>query len=160
MSSFEEIKTLLKEKSGKKLTTVSLITFLMITAIVFFAAFRLCEITRLKQLDGYLGEIPGVIESRSNERDISRRVYEDDLRIREELGMSLSQELHDAEGQDQTGGDASGDWAGVFERVLSGEEVVAFARTGHGLTAYPGRSHGSTMSCLMFSGMATAGSSH
>ena len=137
MGPFEDVRKLLKEKSGKKLITVSLITFLIITAIVFFAAFRLCEITHLKQLDGYLGEIPGIIENRSSEQDMSSRVYEDGIRTREELGMPLSNEITDAGEQEQADGDAAGEWSGVFERALTGEDVVAFARTGDGLTAYP-----------------------
>ena len=140
MNYFEEIRILLKEKSGKKLAAVSLTVFLIITAIVFFAAFRLCEIECLEQIDGYLGEIPSIIESRSIELDMSSRVYEDDIRTGEELGMKLSGKEEDpakAEGSVKEDGAVSCDWSVVFESVLPGEDIIAFARTGDGLTSYP-----------------------
>ena len=83
---------ILREKSGKKLALRSVITFLLATAIVFFTVFSLYGTMRVEQMDEYLGEIPGIIESRENELLTSSRVYEEDILARAELGMIICQE--------------------------------------------------------------------
>ena len=92
MESFKEIKVILQEKSGKKLALRSVIAFLLVTAIVFFTVFSLYGTMRVEQMDEYLGEIPGIIESRQNELLTSSRVYEEDILARAELGMIICQE--------------------------------------------------------------------
>ena len=62
MNVFEEMKALLGGKSGKKLVVVSVIVFLLTTAMVFFSVLTLCGNIRLKQMDEYLGEIPGIVD--------------------------------------------------------------------------------------------------
>ena len=92
MNTFEEIKVLLREKSGKKLVRLSVIAFLVVTVLVFFMVFRFFGTFRLKQMDEYLGEIPGIIESRTNELLMRSRVYQEDVLARAELGMILCNE--------------------------------------------------------------------
>lgn len=89
MNPFEEAKTLLREKNGQKLVALSTAVFLLITAIVFFAACQYCWNTHLKQLDSYLSELPKVFERLSDELQMRSRVYEDDTLARAELGRML-----------------------------------------------------------------------
>ena len=83
---------LLREKSGKKLIIFSAAVFLLITAIVFFAVFQLCENMYLKLMDEYLGEIPKIVSSLNNELDMRGKVYQDDVMARAELGLILYEE--------------------------------------------------------------------
>lgn len=100
MNTFEEIKALLRQKSGKKLAAFSVAAFLLITALVFFATFKLCENIQLKLMDEYLWELPEIIDSYRNDLTVRGRVYEDDALARAELGLKLYEEedaLGDAE---------------------------------------------------------------
>lgn len=100
MGAFQEYKALLREKSGKKLAALSVIVFLVITVIVFFAVIKLCENTFLKQMDEYLGEIPKFIDSINEELDMRSRIFEDDALARAEIGLKIYEEenaLSDAE---------------------------------------------------------------
>lgn len=100
MNTPEEMKAIMREKSGKKLVAFSVIVFLLITAIVFFAVFGLCGMVRLNQMDEYLGEIPSIVESCRNELRMRSRAYEDDILARAELGLMIYNEesgLTDAE---------------------------------------------------------------
>ncbi len=92
MNTFQEIRALLREKSGKRLAAFSVAAFLLITALVFFATFKLCENIQLKLMDEYLWAIPEIIDSRMNEWRLGSRVYEDDVLSRAELGLKLYQE--------------------------------------------------------------------
>ena len=89
MTTFEKIRVLLREKDGKKLVAFSVIVFLIITAIVFFAFFQLSENVHLKLMDEYLDELPKIIESRRNELQVRGHVYEEDIMARAELGLKL-----------------------------------------------------------------------
>lgn len=89
MNYLEEIKVLLKEKSGKKLTAFSVIIFLITTIIVFFTAYEFCRDIHLTQLDQYLREIPKIVDSRKNELLLRSRIYEEDVLTRAELGLKL-----------------------------------------------------------------------
>ncbi len=95
MSSFEDIKTMLKEKSGKKLTALSVGIFLLLTVIVFFAAFEFCRNNHLEQMYQYLGTVPNIIENRKNELQMRSRIYEEDVLARAELGLKLYTEEND-----------------------------------------------------------------
>ena len=104
MNSFEEIKTLLKEKSGKKLTALSVGIFLLITVIELFGAYEFCRNIHLDQMYQYLEAVPNIIESRKNEMLMRSRVYEDDILSRAELGLKVyseENELTDAEKLEQ-----------------------------------------------------------
>ena len=94
MKEFEDIKVILRGKSGKKLAALSLGIFLLITAIVFFAAFRLCETIHMKQIEDYLGEIQRVVDSSMNELHIRGGIYDKDVLTRAELGLKIYAE-HD-----------------------------------------------------------------
>ena len=83
----------LREKSGKKLIGFSIIVFLIIAVIVFFAVFELCRDSELTSMDQYLGEIPRIIESVENELIMRGRVYEDDVLTRAGLGQKLYEEV-------------------------------------------------------------------
>lgn len=85
----EDLKTILKEKSGKKLIVFSAAIFLIITAMVFYAVFTLCGSIRLNQMNEYFGDIPSIIDRRVDELRIRSRVYEDDMMARSELGLKL-----------------------------------------------------------------------
>lgn len=89
MNTFEEIKALLRAKSGKRLVAFSVAAFLLITALVFFATFKLCESIQLKLMDEYLWEIPEIIDSSRNELLVGSRAYEDDALAHAELGLKL-----------------------------------------------------------------------
>ena len=82
MKAFEEIRVLLREKDGKKLAAVTVIIFLLITAIVFFATFKLFENTHLKLMNDCLGAIPRMLDSGRNELLMRSRIYEDDRKQR------------------------------------------------------------------------------
>ena len=100
MNTFEEIKAILREKNGKKLIILSVVVFLIITAIVFFTAFNLCGLINLRQMDEYLEEIPKIVDSLKEELRIHNRIYQDDILARAELGLKLygeESELTDAE---------------------------------------------------------------
>ena len=45
----EELKTILKEKSGKKLIVFSTSIFLLVTILVFYAVFTLCGSIRVRE---------------------------------------------------------------------------------------------------------------
>ena len=92
MKIFEEIKLILREKSGKKLVLRSVIAFLFVTVIVFFTVFSLYGTLRVAQMNEYLGEIPGIIKSRENELLTGSQIYEDDILARAELGLILCNE--------------------------------------------------------------------
>ena len=112
MNSFEEIKALLREKSGKKLAALSWIVFLFLSAIVFFAVFRLNGNIQLKLMDEYLWEIPKIIESRRDELLMYNRAYETDTLTRAEVGLRLYGEentLTDAERLEWVRGAVSAD---------------------------------------------------
>ncbi len=85
----EELKIILKEKSGKKLIAFSSTIFLLVTILVFYAVFTLCGSIRVKQMNGYLDEVPGIIDSRVNEMSLRSRIYEEDILARAQLGLKL-----------------------------------------------------------------------
>ena len=85
----EELKTILKEKSGKKLIVFSATIFLLVTILVFYAVFSLCVNIRYKQMSDYLGEVPGLIDSRVDELRLRSRVYEEDILARAQLGRKI-----------------------------------------------------------------------
>ena len=89
MNTFEEIKAILRGKDGKKLAVFSLAVFLVIAAIVFFAFFQLSESVHLKLMNEYLDELPKIIGSRRNERQVRGHVYEEDIMSRAELGLKI-----------------------------------------------------------------------
>ena len=104
METFKDIRVLLKGKNWKKLTAFSVFIFLLITVIVFFAVFKLCEDIQLKQMDEYLTEIPGIVDSRTNELLMRNQILEKDALFRAELGSKLygeANELTDAEKLEQ-----------------------------------------------------------
>lgn len=89
MNAFEEIKAILRGKDGKKLAVFSLAVFFVIAAIVFFAFFQLSESVHLKLMNEYLDELPKIIGSRRNERQVRGHVYEEDIMSRAELGLKI-----------------------------------------------------------------------
>ena len=100
MNFIKETKALLKGKSGKKLVTLSVISFLVITVLVFFAVFSYCGNIHLKQIDEYFADIPDIIENYRNELRTRSRVYENEILISAELGLIVynqENELADAE---------------------------------------------------------------
>ena len=119
MSLFKEIKAILRESSGKKLAALSVGVFLLITAIVFFATFKLCESIHLKQMYDYLGQIPMIIESGKNELEMRSRVYEDDSLTRAELGLKIyteDNELGEAEKLERVRDAVSADSVSMVDR--------------------------------------------
>ena len=95
MIPFEEIKTLLREKSGKKLLLLSVAVFLLITVIVFFTVFMIYGLSRVKQMEEYLSEIPTIVESRENELLMRRAVCEEGYMTYADLGLILYREESD-----------------------------------------------------------------
>ena len=79
---FKPIRFLLREKNGKKLVIFSVVVFLLVAAIVFFAAFQLSRNAQLDLMHQYIELIPRIIESRRNELPLRSRVYEDDILTR------------------------------------------------------------------------------
>ena len=97
---FEELKKILREKSGKKLALLSVTAFLLITVLVFFAVFTLCENIHRGKLDRVLGEIPKTVDNVREELSRRNRVCEEDMLVRAELGLKIYSEengLTDAE---------------------------------------------------------------
>lgn len=93
MIALEDIQALWHEKSWRKLSAISIVIVLIITVLVFFAAFELCRTNYLEQMDDYLDEIPVIIENFRNELQLRSRIYEEDALVRAELGMKLFAEL-------------------------------------------------------------------
>ena len=89
MNSVEQIKAILREKSGKKLAAFSAFVFLLITALVFYAVLRLGVDIRLKQMNEGLGEIPKIIDNYSQELSRRSHIYEEDILTRAEIGLKL-----------------------------------------------------------------------
>ena len=89
MSSIERIKAFLQEKGGKKLAVISVIVFLIITVILFFAAFKITSDLRLTLMDEELSEVPKIVESLKNELNIRSHAYEEEVKIRAEFGLIL-----------------------------------------------------------------------
>ena len=92
MKFFDQIIASLREKSGKKLVGFTIAVFLIITIIVFGAAFELCRNIELKAMDQILKNIPNVAERTRMELQMRGRVYEDDVLTRAELGLKLYEE--------------------------------------------------------------------
>lgn len=92
MSAFTDIKSVLREKNGKKLAVVTVVTFLLIAAIVLFATFKICENVHKNRLNGYIAEIPGNVESSQRELDVRKRIIEEDALTRAELGLKIYME--------------------------------------------------------------------
>lgn len=92
MNSFDQILAPLREKSGKKLTAFTIGVFLIITIIVFAAAFVLSRNIELKAMDQALEDIPRIAENTMNKLSMRRRVYEYDIQNRAELGLKLYEE--------------------------------------------------------------------
>ena len=99
MNPLEKVKLSLQEKSGKKLAAFSVFIFLLVTAIVFWAAFELCRSIHLERMDGYLHEIPGIIESFQSELLTRTSVYEEYILTRAELGSMLYEEAEGTEAE-------------------------------------------------------------
>lgn len=95
MIAFDDIKILMKEKSWKKLDALSVITMLLITVIVFFAAFELSRNSYLNQMEGYLDEIPKIIDSFQNELQNRSYVFEEEELTLAELGLKIFMEDND-----------------------------------------------------------------
>ena len=115
---FGEIKVLLREKSGKKLAVFSVIIFLLIMAIVFFATFKLCENIQLQLMDEYLWEIPEIVDSYRDELLVRGRVYEDDALSRAELGLIVYEKenpLADAEALERVRAAVSADSVSMLD---------------------------------------------
>ena len=109
---FKPIRFLLREKNGKKLVIFSVVVFLLVAAIVFFAAFQLSRNAQLDLMHQYIELIPRIIESRRNELPLRSRVYEDDILTRAELGLKLYREsdgLTDTEKLERVRGAVSAD---------------------------------------------------
>ena len=85
----KELKAILRTKSGRRLAVVSVIIFLIITAVVFYATFKLCENIHQKQMNNDLSEIQRIIDSSRNELAMRSRIYEEDVLTRAELGMKI-----------------------------------------------------------------------
>ena len=125
MNFVKEIKGMLRDKNGKKLALLSFGVFVLIAAIVFFAAFKLCENIYIKQMNDYLGEIPGMIESSRKELDLRGRIYDDDVLTRAELGLKIYREggrLSDQEKLERVRGAVSADSVSLVD----GQRQVLF----------------------------------
>ena len=89
MHPFETVKALLRQKSGKKLIVISVILFLLITALVFFVTFYLCREIQLKQMDEYLWEISQIMKTRDEEVHALNQVYDGKLLTSADVGLKL-----------------------------------------------------------------------
>ena len=92
MNFVQEIRAMLREKNGKGQFALSLIVFLLATALVFYAAFTLCEHIWVRLMDEYLWEMPAIIESRRNELALHSSAFEEDMLTRAEVGRKLYQD--------------------------------------------------------------------
>ena len=118
MNTFKEFKVLLREKNGKKLVAFSVAAFLLITVLVCFAIFKLCENIQLKLMNEYLWEIPELIDSSKDELLVGSRVYEDDVLARAGIGLKLFEDeraLTDAEKLEAVRGAISADSVSILD---------------------------------------------
>ncbi len=118
MNYFKKLKLILGEKSGKKLAAFSVVVFLLITVLVFYAAYEFCRNIHLNQMEMYLREIPKIIESRKSELLMRSHVYENDILSRAELGLRLYEEkneMADAELLEQVRGAVSAESISILD---------------------------------------------
>ena len=125
MKFFKELKLLLENKGKKRNVFLSVIVFLLIIVISFFAVFRCYGIIYLKQMDEYMEQIPKNLENHKNEFYKLSRVYEEDILARAELGLIIFKEqsgLTDAEKLEQLRSAVSADSISLLDeqgKVLS-----------------------------------------
>lgn len=130
MHSFEEIKAILGEKSGKKLVTFSVAFFLVLTLIVFYVVSSVFGHTRIRQMEEYLGEIPQITEGIQQELLMRSDIYAQDALVRAELGLKLYQEddgLTDAEKLERVRGAVSAESVSLLDgkkEILSTTGIV------------------------------------
>ena len=137
MKQLKEIKTLKGEKSGKKLIAFSVAVFLLIAVLVFYAVLNICGNIRLKQIDEYFVEIPKIYYSRIAEQDMLNRVYEEDLQTRAELNQLVGVVAADSIPLVDKNALFQDDWTDVLDRMLPGEDAIAFEKTGDEIEGYP-----------------------
>ena len=89
MNSFDETRSLIKEKSGKKLVLFSVCIFVIITVIVFFITIKFCQNNALDLMEDLLDQIPETVNSRTNELNMRSVAFGDDMLTRAELGLKI-----------------------------------------------------------------------
>lgn len=80
------------KKYGKKLAGFTLLTTLVVVVIVFAAVLYGGDYIKLKLLDQYIHEIPGIVMERDEELETRSRVFEEDVVSRGELGAKIYKE--------------------------------------------------------------------
>ena len=129
MKTFEEIKVLLREKSGKKLQTFTVLTALLIACIVFISVLLLNSYSKLKLLDQYIREVPVIVEDREEELYTRSAVFEEDVIARGELGVKVFQEETDLSAEEKLEKIITQKWIANFPE---GKNAWAeFRRTGY-----------------------------
>ena len=137
MKSFKEIKDLRGEKSGKRLIVFTVAIFLLIGVLVFYSVLNICGNIRLKKMDEYFVEIPKIYTSRLAELDMFNRVYEEDLQTRTELNQLRGVVSSDSIPVLDEETVFHDDWSDILDRMLPGEDAIAFEKTADGIDGYP-----------------------
>ena len=101
MKRFQQVRTSIREKSGKKLQTFTVLTALLIACIVFISVLLLNSYSKLKLLDQYIREVPVIVEDREEELYTRSAVFEEDVIARGELGVKVFQEETDLSAEEK-----------------------------------------------------------
>ncbi len=89
MNSFQNIRTTMKEKSGKKLAGFTALTTLLVICIVFPAVLILNNYSKIKLLNKYIHEVPKIINDFDDELTKRSLVFEEDIIARGEIGTRV-----------------------------------------------------------------------
>ena len=92
MNRLKQVKTTMMEKSGKKLTALTVLVTLLSAGVVFIAVLFLNNYSKLKMLDQYICAVPSIIEEQEEELKTRSAVFEDDVLARGELGLRIYEE--------------------------------------------------------------------
>ena len=92
MNQFQQFRTTMKEKSGKKLAAFTTLTTLLVICIVFPATMILNNYSKIKLLNKYIHEVPKIVNDFEDELDNRGQVFEEDILARGELGAAIYNE--------------------------------------------------------------------
>ena len=89
MERLKHLGNAVKEKSGKKLTALTLLTALFAVAVVFYAILLLNIYNKLGLMDQYIREVPHIVDERQNELETRSSVFKEDVIARGKMGARI-----------------------------------------------------------------------
>lgn len=95
MNRVQELSGPMKEKSGKKLIAFTVVTSLIAALFMFYIVLVINRYSKLKLLEEYVHEVPGIVSTREEELVKRSKVFEEDSLARGELGTFIYNEEKD-----------------------------------------------------------------